>query len=177
MEKIFYADKNRFSSSETAVKIILNKVFGMANVVIAHNENGKPYLKNSELGLHFSITHTKTHLFIAFSNENVGIDAEDVNRAVHYQPILKDFSIKEREKIHSVNDFLIYWTIKESAIKWLGGTLAQDRKHMTYTDNTLSYKNIELPVAVCIKHTLGHILAVCCERDFKNAEILEIPYQ
>ena len=176
MEKIFYADKNRFQSSEKAVTTILNKVFRITNTIIAHNENGKPYLKNNDLGLHFSVTHTETYLFIAFSDENVGIDAEPANRNVRYEPILKDFSAEEREHIHSTTDFLKYWTIKESAVKWLGGTLAKDRKHLIYIDDILKYKNIELPVDVCTKRTLGHIITICCERDFKNVELEEIPF-
>lgn len=174
MEKIFFAESSAFPSSISAVEKILSTHFGMTNTQICRTENGKPYLKNPEIPLYFSISHTKTGLFIAVSNKNVGIDAEAIDRNVHYQPILSKFLMEEREEITACEDFLLHWTVKESAVKYLGGTLAHDLNKFSYIHGVLRYNRLELPVHVTTLRLQGHILSICGERDFSNAEFISL---
>ena len=174
MEKIFFAKNPAFPSSISAVKEILSTYFGIDNAEICRTENGKPYLKNAKNPLHFSISHTKTGLFIAFSKENVGIDAERMERTVRYQSILNKFPFEEREEIACEEDFLRHWTVKESAIKWLGGTLAHDLKKLRYTNGLLHYNQLELPVHITTLRLEGHILSICSDRDFSSAEFITL---
>lgn len=174
MEKIFFAESSAFPTSISAVERILSTHFGMANAQICRTENGKPYLNNPEKPLFFSISHTKTGLFIAFSSENVGLDAEIIDRNVHYQPILSKFPFAEREEITSTEDFLQHWTVKESAVKYLGGTLAHDLAKLSYVNGVLRYDRLELPLRVTTLRFQGHILSVCGERDFSNAEFISL---
>ena len=47
---------------------------------IAVEERGKPYFLNSRW--HFSISHTKNHVFCVLSESSVGIDAEEKDRQI-----------------------------------------------------------------------------------------------
>ena len=171
MEKIFYTDKSAYPDSESAIKQVLSEYFNLKNVVITKNEHGKPYLENGrEISLFFSVSHTQNRLFIAFSDENVGIDVENLSRKTDYLPIIKRFSSEERKEILSSADFLRHWVAKESAIKWLGGSLAHDLQKLRFVENRLFYGEIEIPAHLTFHSFENYVLAICSERDFTNAE-------
>ena len=128
MGKLFYTEKALYSS-EAFIKKILSEFYDMQSAVILRTENGKPYIEN---GPFFSISHTEDKLFALFSNQEVGLDAENLNRKVNYLPIVKKFPISEREEITCEKDFLHHWVAKESAIKYLGATLAHDLKDLSF---------------------------------------------
>lgn len=174
MEKIFYAEKTAFPTSISAVEKILSTYFDITAPKISRTDNGKPYLENPEKRLFFSVSHTKTALFIAFSDENVGLDAEKLNREVNYTSILRKFPVEEREEIKNAEDFLRLWTVKESAVKWLGGTLAQDLGKLSYHQGVLRYKELELPLHVTTIFFHDHALSICGERDFSHAEFIPL---
>ena len=171
MKKIYYTESSTFSNSETAVLFVLKEYFGITSAKIYRGDNGKPFL---DIPLFFSVSHTKSHLFIAFSKENVGIDAEYADRKTDYLTITKKFHPLERKEILNNQDFIRHWTIKESAVKWLGGSLAKDLSRLTYYDNRLKYGEIELPVKLTFLDIQSHNVSVCSERDFSQAEIIHI---
>lgn len=173
MEKIFYADITAYSSEAAIIKI-LSEFYGIRNAVILRTENGKPYLENAEHGPFFSVSHTTEKLFIAFSSANVGIDAEPLSRKTSYASVVKKFPLEEREEIACAQDFLKHWVVRESAVKYLGGTLARDLKRLSYIDGRLSYGAVELPVKIKIFTFEEHILSVCGEKDFENAEFIRL---
>ncbi len=172
MEKIFYAEPSRFPSSTEAVKEILRSHFNIINPTLAKTESGKPYLQSPALPLYFSVTHTKEGLFIAFCDQNVGIDGELLSRKVNLPLLLKRFSQREREEITSQRDFLLHWTVKEAAVKWLGETLASSLQKLTFVKGALFYESLELPAHITHLEIGGHILSVCSERDFSAAQII-----
>lgn len=174
MEKIFHTTTDVYPDSKTALLFILRKFFGIENAKIEKNEKGKPFLVNAPFPLHFSISHTKSNLFIAFSDENVGIDAEETERKTNYTSIIRKFKAEERNEIQSKEDFLRHWTIKESAVKWLGGTLGQDLNKLDFIKNTIYYKEIPLPVTCSTQIFQDCIVSVCSIRDFTHAE--RIPF-
>ena len=171
MDKIFYADNSVYTSYE-ALNKCLSDFFGIQNAKILRSKNGKPYL---ETGPHFSITHTNGRIYIAFSQETVGIDAESLTRRVDFTPIVKKFSDAERSEILSSEDFLRHWTVKESAVKFLGGTLAHDLKKLCFYQNRLTYENAIFPTTVTLLQHEGYILSVCGSERFKNAEFIQLP--
>lgn len=174
MEKIFYADKSSFASSIATVKEILSEFFGIENAEIARTENGKPFLVGSSVRLFFSVSHTDFAWFFAFSDKEVGIDAEPLDRKIDFAPIAGKFPTEEREHILSTQDFLRYWVLKESAVKWLGGTLARDLKKLRFSDGRMLYNDETLPVCPTIKTVADHLVAVCGERDFSDVEPLRL---
>jgi len=172
MEKIFYTDANAYPNSETAVKNIFKRFFQLKNVTIERNENGKPFLCASKSRLFFSVYHTSGKLFIAVSDENVGIDAESETRKTQYVSIVKKFPTEEQLEISSSLDFLKHWTAKEATIKWLGGTISHDLSYLSYLNGNIVYKNAPLPIYVSFPSFENYIIAICSERDFTNAEYI-----
>ena len=166
---IFYADRSRFPSSKKFLKNILEKHFQISNYKILKSEAGKPYFSNYGVidhgnPLYFSVTHTQEKYFIAFSRQNVGIDAELQYRKPDYKAIIAKFEEKERNEITSITDFLKHWTVKESAIKWLGGTIAQDLNKLSFSNGKLLFKNIDLPVIISQFEFENHFISICHEK-------------
>ncbi len=171
MGRIFYADKSEYSSEELLSRI-LAQFYKIENAEIARTKNGKPYLANKETPLYFSISHTRTLIFIAFSENNIGLDAELLDRKVDYKKICAKFSYEEQKEISSTESFLTHWVAKESAVKYLGGTLARDLKKLTLTRDVITYENQPLPITARFFQFQGHILCVCGKQDFINVEFI-----
>ena len=89
---------------------------------IAIGEKGKPYFLDSPY--HFSISHTKNHAFCALSRRNVGLDAEELDRKVHWKLAEKIFSPMEMQQYEEAMDkaraFLTFWVLKEAEAKLTG---------------------------------------------------------
>ena len=89
---------------------------------ILTTERGKPYF--ADHSLFFSITHTKNHVFCALSENNIGIDAEELTRTV--RPALADkiLSPSEQAQYEAASDknraLLTFWVLKEAAAKLTG---------------------------------------------------------
>lgn len=85
-------------------------------------DRGKPYFVES--GLHFSISHTKAHVFCALSDRPIGIDAEEMDRNVSPALAEKILSAGERAQYEASEDkrlaLLTFWVLKEAAAKCTG---------------------------------------------------------
>jgi len=151
MVDIFYAPREQVSDTESALKKIFSKYYGIANATFTRNEQGKPFLQNGEL--FFSVSHTKEAFFVAVAPFAVGLDAESQNRSVEFLAIAKKYPffspIPPTEKA-----FLREWTKFESAIKFLGGALASDGKSIRKDDPRFQFSPLE---------KFGHFLCVCTE--------------
>ncbi len=174
MGRIFYADKSKYSSKELLSRI-LAQFYKIKNAEIERTKNGKPYLANREASLHFSISHTKELIFIAFSEDNIGLDAERLDRKVDYEKIRTKFPLDEQKEISSTESFLKHWVAKESVVKYLGGTLAHDLKKLTFTHNVITYESQPLPIAVQFFQFREHLLCVCSKQVFSNVEFTPFP--
>ena len=73
MEKIFFANKSAFTT-EAALKKIFSTYYGKDAVTILRTNNGKPYIDDAP---HFSVTHTKDRLYIAFSDKEIRLRLKD----------------------------------------------------------------------------------------------------
>ena len=89
---------------------------------IATEPRGKPYFPDGSC--HFSITHTKKHVFCVLSDRPVGIDAEELDRPV--RPALADKILSEEERAQYLAApnrdvaFLKFWVLKEALLKCTG---------------------------------------------------------
>ena len=157
MEKIFYTDLAKYTT-EQAVQKILATYYGKPNATVLRTKHGKPYVEN---GPFFSVTHTKDKLYIIVSDCPIGIDAESLSREPRYVATLQKFTTEEQAEIHSAKDFLRHWTAKESAVKYMGSTLAQDLKHLIYHNQQLTYKGEVFPAKLSFLTHEEHLLCVC----------------
>ena len=89
---------------------------------IALEERGKPYFVGS--AWHFSISHTKKHVFCALSTHPVGLDAEEADRKIDLRLAEKILSESEKARYEAAPDkraaLLKRWVLKEAAAKLTG---------------------------------------------------------
>lgn len=94
---------------------------------------GKPYFPDSPW--HFSISHTKRHVFCALSDQNIGIDAEEADREISLKLAEKILSAPEYERYTAAADprlaLLKLWVLKEAMGKRSGEGI---RFHPTHTN-------------------------------------------
>ena len=95
---------------------------------IAVKEKGKPYFLYNE-NLHFSISHTKSHIAIALHNKPIGIDIENT-RKCNLSLAKRFFHSEEYNYLSSLpkeeqdEAFTKIWTLKEAFVKCTGEGIA-----------------------------------------------------
>ena len=110
---------------------------------IAVADRGKPYF--TEGCLHFSITHSKHHVFCALSDKPIGIDAEEADREISLALAEKILSPKEYAQWQHAPDprsaLLTFWVLKEAQAKCTGEGL---RGYPKDTDFSLADARVQL---------------------------------
>lgn len=92
------------------------------NIELYYNDNGKPYLKDSNI--YFNISHSFNRVICVISDKEIGIDIEKIRDV--------DSSVKKELKIKGNNiDFFKEWTRREAFIKKEGKSL-KDIYNITY---------------------------------------------
>jgi len=113
-------------SGHEAGRALLAKLYreetGMECPEIAVTDRGKPYFV--EGSWHFSISHTKKHVFCALSANPVGLDAEEMDRKVDLRLAERILSDAEKRRYEEAPDkqaaLLRLWVLKEAAAKLTG---------------------------------------------------------
>jgi 4'-phosphopantetheinyl transferase len=106
-----------------------------ADLCFSHNENGKPFLKESNLS--FNVSHSRDRLLIAVTCARaVGVDIEFRRDGVQMTPIAdRWFSPAEREFFQGSenphNTFFDIWSKKEAYVKALGEGIFRDLNSFT----------------------------------------------
>ena len=104
---------------------------------IAVAERGKPYFVNSPL--HFSISHTKHHVFCALSDRPVGLDAEEMDRKADLRLAERILSASEKRHFDAAADkqacLLRLWVLKEASAKLTGEGLRGFPNHTDFDPN------------------------------------------
>ncbi len=102
---------------------------------IAIAPRGKPYFPDSPW--HFSISHTKGHVFVALAHRPIGIDAEETDRRVNPALANKVLSPAEKSRYEAAADknaaFLRLWVLKEAAAKLAGTGLTGYPNHTNFS--------------------------------------------
>ena len=102
---------------------------------IAVTERGKPYFTDSIW--QFSISHTKRRAFCVLSRENVGIDAEELDRDIQLRLADKILSPGEKAQYDAAEDkrtaLLRFWVLKEAAAKLSGEGLRGYPNHTCFS--------------------------------------------
>ena len=118
--KILCAARGAKSGSEAAYGLLeyaYREQFGGDLPEIKKTPAGKPYFPLRP-GLHFSISHSATHVLCALSNDLVGVDIESPR---HISERTAAFFGSPDELLRF--EPLDLWVLKESYIKLVGGTL------------------------------------------------------
>lgn len=108
---------------------------GQAMPPICLTPSGKPYF--SESPLHFSISHTKHHVFCALSTYPIGIDAEELDRKISLQLAPRILSANELAQFQNAQDqssaLLKFWILKEAEAKLTGKGLSYPPNHTNFS--------------------------------------------
>lgn len=150
LEKIKNSKNNLFIKEQLGSHLLLNDVlentwFKDTNQIeYYYNENGKPYIKGSNI--YFSLSHSNGIVALTISKEEIGLDIE----------LIKDVKDNLARRIMNDEEYMIYqnldkqnkkvyffevWTSKEAYIKKLG------------TKITLNPSNIMIDEDILLKHT------------------------
>ena len=101
---------------------------------IGITERGKPYFLDS--AWHFSISHSKGHVFCALSEKNIGIDAEELDRYIKPALAQKILSPGEFSQYQQAEDpaltLLSFWVLKEAHAKFTGEGLKGYPNHTEF---------------------------------------------
>ena len=107
-----------------------------------YNEYGAPYIEG---GPYFSISHCKTAIAVAVSENPIGIDIEAI-RAFKPELMRKTMSPAEQQRITSSatpeREFIRLWTQKEALLKLQGTGIISDLHHVL--DHTLDLSWTEI---------------------------------
>ena len=128
-----------------AALCLLTELYGGPLPEIRRTERGKPYFVDSPL--HFSISHSKRHVFCALSNKPIGIDCEETDREVGLSIAKKILSPMEFEQFQQADDkrlaLLRFWVLKEAAVKCTGEGLRGYPNHTAFSLNDPRVREID----------------------------------
>ena len=98
-------------------------------------DRGKPYFPHSPW--HFSISHTPKHAFCVLSRNNIGLDAEELDRKVNLKLADKILSPGEKARFDGAENkeksLLTFWVLKEAAAKLSGEGLRGYPNHTNFS--------------------------------------------
>ncbi len=128
-------------SGHEAGRALLRKLYreetGIVCPEIAVADRGKPYFVNSPW--HFSISHTKHHVFCVLADRPVGMDAEESDRKVDLRLADRILSPSEKRRFDEAEDkreaLLRLWVLKEAAAKLTGEGLRGFPNHTDFDPN------------------------------------------
>ncbi len=112
----------------TLLGALYRKTYGRELPEIRRTAAGKPYFADGNC--HFSITHSKNHVFCCLSQRPVGIDAEEMDRNVSLRLASRILSPGELARLSDAPDrraaLLRLWVLKEAQAKCSGRGLGPD---------------------------------------------------
>ena len=111
---------NAHDAGRQLLKDLYRETTGQNLPPIEKTPQGKPFFADSPW--HFSISHTKRHVFCVLSQKEVGLDAEEMDREVNLSLADKILSAPERREYDVAPDkrkaLLTFWVLKEAQAKF-----------------------------------------------------------
>lgn len=127
-------------------------------------ENGKPFLKSEKL--FFNISHCAEGVAVVVDTEPVGIDVQEIG-GFNEKVAKRFFNESENKKINASPDkakaFTRIWTLKESAIKCEGKSLA-DLGELSFGDYENFFEKYEKKFSCLSEKNV--LISVCGDRYF-----------
>lgn len=101
---------------------------------LAHNENGKPYLKHDRYCISYS--HAHNSLFVAFSEDPIGVDFEHEGRRRELEN-MREYAFSGKDLVPNDINLLALWCLKEASLKkkGLGFLFANPNEYTLVADN------------------------------------------
>ena len=103
------------------IKLLNKNNINYNDIEIILNENGKPYIKNSNI--YYNISHSENYVICAISNHPIGIDIEKI-RLINLSTINQYTTSLEKDYISNDSTrALEIYTTKEAYIKCIGSNI------------------------------------------------------
>lgn len=151
------ATQQAFIHTRTALRQILSHYLNQSpnEIIFTYNEFGKPFLKENERNITFSVSHTSEMAVIAIAcDAEVGVDIEMVDRDVDRLAIAQRFfapseatSLMDPE---NADQFFLFWTLKEAILKATGLGISELLHQVVFELN-------EQPALTAIEPSLGQL--------------------
>lgn len=109
----------------------------------SYNKYGKPYILGEK---HFSISHTKTALVIAISDNEIGIDIQEISKPSErlIKKVLNESEMQQVQKSTSPSkEFTKLWTKKESYVKYNGTSIFNKTRDILIAAHNVTFHTIE----------------------------------
>lgn len=181
--------RGRYLYSEVLIMYLIEKDFGIKNVIIKGKVGQQPIVENYK-GIYISKSYSDDYILLGISSDSkIGVDIEKVEN-IDYGTLKYFFTEQEQRFIkgskNSINAFGQIWTLKESFIKCNGQGLAYPVKNLEIIPTSISETQSIHPInekSLIIKDcTLNSYyykdnnIAVCKEdnNNISNLEIVEI---
>lgn len=114
--------KDSHEAGRALLARLVGQLTGKEPPPILIGERGKPFFAHGDL--HFSISHTRDHVFCAVADGPVGLDAEELSRKPSPRLAQKVLSPNELRQYGAAPDkdraLLTFWVLKEAAVKLTG---------------------------------------------------------
>ena len=117
---------NQSDEAEQLLDTVYGLIYSSKMPKIKKTPNGKPYFPD-RLDIHFSLSHSKTHILCGLSSTPIGVDIESP-REINDRTLDFFSTPVELEYFHPLE----LWVLKESYIKLFGKTLT-DVKNLHFT--------------------------------------------
>ncbi len=134
--------KNGHEMGRVLLSQLYRRYVGGTMPAIAVTPMGKPYFPDASW--HFSISHSKGHAFCVLADCPVGIDGEEMDRALRPNLAEKILSAGELVQWQAAEDpnkaLLTFWVLKEATAKLTGEGI---RLHPTHTNFSLSDSRVQ----------------------------------
>jgi len=130
----FYFDIDKYlcAKSFSLLKKMLFEEYQLKDIPkFSYEKNGKPYFKEYP-NIHFNISHCKTGIACVINDIPVGIDIEQI----HFDKVVAENVLSKNELLIVQNsefpeqEFIKYWTMKESYLKLIGVGINDDMKNI-----------------------------------------------
>ncbi len=133
--------QNSHASGRQLLETLYRQTTGQPMPSMATTARGKPYFVDSPW--HFSISHTKNHVFCALSQHPIGMDAEETDRQVSPHLARRWLSPSEQQRVAGNGDVLRLWVLKEAYAKLTGQGLGNYLKNTDFDPNDRRIQEID----------------------------------
>ncbi len=174
--------QRRFLGSRSWMRSCLSDLWGVpAQDIPLHAPPGNPPALHSGWGF-VSLSHSKGSALMAWSSAPVGVDLERLDRPFASDALMnRYYASSEQRRLRSLpkhafhQAVLEHWLIKEAAIKWQQGSLAQDLTHWVVAADGLSASHQDRAVQVA-SHCRqlgpwGMAIVSACEQNLIGARV------
>ena len=149
--------RNEYRVSRGMIREALSDLFEVPPLDIPLNAPpGKPPVLREGWGK-INFSHCGDALLIGWSDQNIGVDIERIDRKFDAQSLAERFYSKEERNMLELLDkdefhlnALKLWVFKESAIKWQKGSVAIDLSHWIITKDFTKAVNKKLGIELKI---------------------------